>query len=246
MLIHPLSEGIFTIGFDKVFVPFDPELDVLEHRPSGSLLVEIQPFLVLVDKEVILLDTGLGYKGTDGNLQIHNNLLVHGIEPKQVSKVILSHLHKDHAGGISYTDELGISHLSFPTATYYVSKQEFDYGMEKGFPSYTTEDFELLRNSSHVEWLEEHGMISNFIEYETVGGHCPYHITLKIHHGNDTVFFGGDVAPQMKQLKTKYMAKYDHDSRRSMELRQQFAEQGMAENWTFLFYHDVKEPMGRL
>ena len=52
--IIPLSEGVFTIGGDKIFVPFDESKDVLEDRPIGSLLVEIQPFLVQINKFNIL------------------------------------------------------------------------------------------------------------------------------------------------------------------------------------------------
>jgi hypothetical protein len=61
MKILPLSEGAFTIDKTKVFVPFDTEKEELNSRPPGSLLVEIQPFVIVTDKDVILLDTGLGY-----------------------------------------------------------------------------------------------------------------------------------------------------------------------------------------
>jgi hypothetical protein len=56
------------------------------------------------------------------------------------------------------------------------------------------------------------------------------------------VFFGGDVAPQISQMKSRFVAKYDYDGKRSMELRQEFIERGKAEDWTFLFYHDTKLP----
>ena len=244
--IIPLSEGIFTIGHDKVFHPFDMDLHQLQDRPKGSLLVEVQPFLLKMDSDFILLDTGLGFNLPNGKLQIHENLRKHGIDPRQVTKVILSHLHKDHAGGISYENELGIRELSFPNATYFISRQEFEFGVSKGSPSYVIDDFELLKNSPHVEWLDVKGTISGDIKYETVGGHCPYHLTFLIEGDYQTVFFGGDVAPQLKQLKTKYVAKYDFDGQHSMELRQQFAQKGKEGNWIFLFYHDVAHAVASL
>lgn len=244
--IIPLSEGVFTIGHDKIFYPFDETKDVLNERPVGSLLVEIQPFLITIDGVNILFDTGLGFKLADGELQIHHNLQAHGISPDAIHKVILSHLHKDHAGGISYENEMGIETLSFPNATYYVSKQEFEYAIEKGQPSYVTEDFEILKNSGQVEWLDTKGAIGQYIRYEEDGGHCPHHTSFLIDVHDEKVFFGGDVAPQLKQLKIKYIAKYDYDGKRSMELRQQYAEKGKAEGWEFLFYHDVKQPTAKL
>jgi glyoxylase-like metal-dependent hydrolase (beta-lactamase superfamily II) len=44
-----------------------------------------------------LLDTGLGFE-KDGQLQIHKNLANAGINPSDFTKVLLTHLHKDHAG----------------------------------------------------------------------------------------------------------------------------------------------------
>jgi glyoxylase-like metal-dependent hydrolase (beta-lactamase superfamily II) len=64
-------------------------------------LVEVQPFVVITEKDVLLLDTGLGFTNKNGVLQIHQNMIDAGIEPTSISKVLLTHLHKDHAGGVS-------------------------------------------------------------------------------------------------------------------------------------------------
>src|ERR1700753_1618708 len=100
MQIIPLSEGAFTIDKTKRFVPFDLEKDDLQQRPVGSLLVEVQPFAIRTSEDILVLDTGLGFT-QDGELMIHANLRKAGIDPANVTKVLMSHLHKDHAGGIS-------------------------------------------------------------------------------------------------------------------------------------------------
>jgi hypothetical protein len=61
MQIIPLSEGSFTIDKTKRFVPFDPDKDDLQQRPTGSLLVEVQPFAVVTTEDVLVIDTGLGF-----------------------------------------------------------------------------------------------------------------------------------------------------------------------------------------
>src|SRR6476646_10415389 len=126
MQIIPLSEGVFTIDKTKIFVPFDLENDDLQKRPIGSLLVEVQPFVVVTDKDFLLLDTGLGFS-KHGELQLYSNLKVNNIQPESITKVLLTHLHKDHAGGVSVKDKLGNYHLSFPNATYYVQKKEMGF-----------------------------------------------------------------------------------------------------------------------
>jgi len=241
MKIIPLSEGVFTIDKTKAFVPFVHETDNLQNRPVGSLLVEIQPFAVITSKDVLLLDTGLGYY-VDGKLQIYRNLEKNGIDPKSVSKVLLTHLHKDHAGGVSLKDKLGHYSLAFPNATYYLPQNELDYGFEKGFPSYVSEEFEILTNNKKAILLGEEGYIDNYIRFQLVGGHSPYHYAYWIEEDGQVIFFGGDVAPQLQQMKSRLIAKYDFDGKKSMELRQKWWQQGRDERWTFLFYHDVKIP----
>lgn len=242
MQIIPLSEGVFTIDKTKIFIPFDTKNDKLQQRPVGSLLVEVLPFLVITEKDVLLLDTGLGFS-KNGELQIHTNLKANNIQPEQVTKVLLTHLHKDHAGGVSAKDRLGNYHLAFPNATYYVQQKEFDFAMDTGFPSYMAEEISLLQNNPHVVFLNGDGVIDNYIYYQLSGAHSPYHQVYWIKENKETVFFGGDDAPQLQQMKNKFVAKYDYDGKKAMQLRQVWWQQGQDQGWTYLFYHDVKSPV---
>ena len=243
MKIIPLSEGAFTIDKTKVFIPFNKEKDDLQTRALGSLLVEVQPFCIITKKDILLIDTGLGFSNEDGILQLHQNLINNGIDPMDVTKVLLSHLHKDHSGGISKKDKiLGHHFLSFPQATYYVNKNEFDFANEKGIPSYTTNEFEILAKAHNVIFTEGNGKIDDYISYEVTGAHCPFHQTFMIEEDGEKIFFGADVAPQLQQMKSRFIAKYDFDGKKSMELRTQWWEQAQKEHWTFLFYHDIKTP----
>ncbi|MCW3079145.1 MBL fold metallo-hydrolase [Segetibacter sp.] len=243
MKIIPLSEGVFTIDKTKVFIPFgaaDNDND-LQKIPAGSLLVEVQPFVVITSKDILLLDTGLGFT-VDGKLQIYKNMEENGVDPAAVTKVLLTHLHKDHAGGVSVKDTLGHYSLAFPNATYYLPKDELDYAFEKGFPSYISQEFDILSNNNKVILLEENGSIDDYITYTLVGGHSPFHYAYWVKEDDEIIFFGGDVAPQLQQMKSRLVAKYDYDGKKSMELRQRWWQQGIEEGWTFLFYHDVKMP----
>ncbi|HEY8389007.1 MAG TPA: MBL fold metallo-hydrolase, partial [Parasegetibacter sp.] len=168
------------------------------------------------------------------------------VNPSEITKVLVSHLHKDHAGGISKKSESSDKiELAFPNATYYIQKQELDFAFEKGLPSFIPDELEILKNTPNVELQNGNGVINGYIQYEITSGHSPYHQVFKIVDGGETVFFGGDEAPQLGQMRKKYIAKYDYDGRRAMELRQQWWERGHEEGWYFLFYHDVKTPVYR-
>ncbi|MEK7226503.1 MAG: MBL fold metallo-hydrolase [Bacteroidota bacterium] len=245
MKIIPLSEGRFTIDKTKLFVPFDEKAHDLQERPAGSLLVEIQPFVVITSKDILLLDTGLGFSSPakNGKLQLHQNLINAGINPSEVTKVLLSHLHKDHAGGVGIKKEDRTSRLSLPTATYYIQRSEMEFAFEKGFPSFVTEDLECLQNNNCVVLLEENGAIDDYIYYEVTGAHSPHHQVFWIRDEGEIIFFGGDDAPQLQQMKHRFVAKYDFDGKKAMELRRGWWEKGKQQKWTFLFYHDVKNPV---
>lgn len=242
--IHPLSEGTFTIGHDKNFIPFDHQKDILEERSVGSLLVEIQPFLVDTGRDLIVLDTGLGFKDASGQLQIHTALRSQGYEPEDVTKVLLTHLHKDHASGAVHTLDNGQVVPAFPNAQYCIYRPEAAFAVEKGAPSYDPKVVESVLSLEHIFWLDgDRGVIDDYIHYTHSGAHCPFHIVFLIAAEGQKIFFGGDEAPQFKQIKTKYIAKYDFDGRKAMELRANYAEQGREEAWKMLFYHDVKTPI---
>ncbi len=243
MKVIPLSEGTFTVDKTKLFVPFNEEEDKLQNRPTGSLLVEIQPFAVITSKDVLLLDSGLGFRKND-ILQLHQNLLNNGINPSEVTKILLTHLHKDHTGGISSEDSINDSRqLNFPNAKYYLQERELNLAFDKGFPSFITDELQILNLSAQVVLLkEDKGIIDDYISFEVTGAHSPYHQVFWIKDEGQIVFFGGDDAPQLEQMKHRFIAKYDYNGKKAMELRKSWKERGQKEKWTFLFYHDVKNP----
>ncbi|MGZ8545094.1 MAG: MBL fold metallo-hydrolase [Flavisolibacter sp.] len=246
MRVIPLSEGSFTIDQTKLFVPFDEETEELNDRPRGSLLVEVQPFLIETSRDLILIDTGLGFE-KNGLLQIHENIRSAGYQPEAVTRILLSHLHKDHAGGVSNPTSKKFGEtdkLNFPSARYYLQQRELDHAWSKGFPSYINDDIEPLLRAQQVHFMhDDKGVIDDYIYYEHTGAHSKHHQVFWIRENDEIIFFGGDDAPQLHQMKVKYKTKYDYDPDKAMQLRQKWWEQGNKEGWTFLFYHDIKTPM---
>ncbi len=241
MKIIPLSEGAFTVDKTKQFIPFDLAQHQLQQRSVGSLLVEIQPFVIVTSKDILLLDTGLGFSNENGVLQLHQNLINNNINPLEVTKVLISHLHKDHAGGISKQDPvLSKPFISFPNAIYYVNKDELKNALETGHSSYTFDKLKILNESTNVKQVEGNGIIDNYITYELTGAHSKFHQVFWIEEQGKKIFFGADDAPQLQQMKSRFTAKYDYDGKKCMELRKKWWQKGEQEKWTFLFYHDIK------
>ncbi|MFN5704916.1 MAG: MBL fold metallo-hydrolase [bacterium] len=239
--VYSLSEGSYSVDHSKKFIPFDPTIHSKLDR-KGSLFVEVQPFLIEIGNDLILLDTGLGYSNDKGEMWIHNNIRSLGFEPNDITMVLMSHLHFDHSGGIVKRQNGGIE-MAFQQASYFVQEEELNYALTKDSSSYHKEIMECLRRYSGLELITGNGNINSKIEYELTGAHCPYHQVFRIKAHDETYFFGGDVMPEAMQVVHKMIAKYDFDGRKSMELREKFANDSIENNWKCLMYHDIKFPI---
>jgi glyoxylase-like metal-dependent hydrolase (beta-lactamase superfamily II) len=233
---YALSEGKYIIGFDKIFKP------VLEAVPKlipGDLLVEIQPFLIVTPTDYILLDAGLGFLGANGQPIIINNLTSLGVQPHQITKIILSHLHHDHIGGLINVSN---NKANFSNAIHFIQYEEWQYAFQNNGLSYPTQKLILLQNEVQINWLYGNENLNEQIYFEMSGGHTPYHQVIQIHNQSNIFFYGGDVLPQLAQLHYNFKAKYDFDGAQSLAMRQQYAIRGQHNKWTFLFFHDLKSP----
>ncbi|SDM55138.1 MBL fold metallo-hydrolase [Pedobacter antarcticus] len=235
MQVFTLFEGSYSVAADKKFIPFDPQTDQAKDRP-GSLFIHVQPFLIKLGSHLLLLDTGLGYSNDEGRMILHENIKKAGFEPQDVDYVLMSHLHFDHSGGMVHRTPTGMD-LSFPNATYVINRGEWESAFSKTSSSYRTDIFDFVQRNAQIQFVEDSGDLTSEISYILTGGHTPFHQAWFFDDGQDKVFFGGDVLPEPEELVKKFIAKYDYDGRRSMELREEFGKSAAENNWLCLFYH---------
>lgn len=240
---YSLFEGSFSVDASKKFVPFDPLVDDPKSRP-GSLFVHVHPFLIQTDAGLILCDAGLGNRTEDDELLIHHNIKKLGFEPKDVKYVLMSHLHKDHTGGmVDFKD--GTGRIAFPEAEYVIQRGEWENAYSSESPSYRTEVFDVLQRSGNLVLVEGEGRLNNEIRYEVNGGHTEYHQAFHIEVGGEHFFFGGDVLPEPEELFKNFIAKYDYNGRSARDSRIQYWQEGASAGWIYLFYHGKSLAIGR-
>ncbi|RZM28581.1 MAG: MBL fold metallo-hydrolase [Pedobacter sp.] len=244
MQVFTLFEGTYSVNATKKFVPFNQETDQFKDRP-GSLFINVQPFLVQLNDVLVLFDTGLGYSDAEGKLILHNNIKKAGFDPDDIDYVLMSHLHFDHSGGMVHhlNDTM---ELSFPHATYVIQRGEWEGAFTNTSSSYHTDIFDFLQRNAQMLFVEDSGSLTPEISYELTGGHTPFHQTFLLTEGAEKVFFGGDVLPEPEELVKKFIAKYDFDGRKAMELREEYGIKAAAENWTCLFYHGKSKASGKV
>ena len=239
-----LNEGTYAVDKNKNFTLFDPKIQKKSDF-KGTVFLAIQPFLVRTSTDIILLDAGLGAKNAEGELILLNNLRNIEIAPQQVTKVLMSHLHKDHVGGL-FQGIQGEYQLTFPNATYYISKAEWDWVFSLQSAHYNYEAFLFLEKNAKVVFIEGDGVINQHISYYLTPGHTPFHTAYLIHEGDQKIYFGGDALTMPQQIGSTLLIKSDRDPRQAIDVRKVIVEQAVAQQWICLFYHGFKVKFGRI
>ncbi|WP_223607894.1 MBL fold metallo-hydrolase [Chryseobacterium sp. OSA05B] len=236
MKIIPLKEGNFSASRTKEFTLLtDENFDTVK-----GIKMSVQPFLIVTDHDYILLDAGISWKNGEGKTVISELLAKENIKPEQITRLLLSHLHKDHIdGSLQKTDNGFIP--TFPNAQIYIQKRELAFAMENtGNPSFDFDTLEKLITLPNIIWMDDdHGKINDEISFEVVGGHTPFMQVFWIRENGETVFYGADDLPQESYLKYHLAYKSDFDGRKAMELRQEWQKKAAEEQWKILLYHDL-------
>lgn len=237
--IHALPEGRFTVGLDKRFVPHaegDPA------RP-GTLFISVTPFLVRTPEATLLIDTGLGSwaegRGTEFLL---DGLAAHGVVPEAIDRVVLSHLHFDHAGGAISSVGPDQWRPTFPDADYVVQRVEIDAA---GYAGESERARALV-----IETLDRGGQLvlvdgdteTGCVGLEVTGGHTGAHQIVRLRSGDLQAIFGGDVLGTPGQVTRRFQAKYDVDGAASQAWRDRLAAEAAEHGHLLLFYHSTDEP----
>jgi glyoxylase-like metal-dependent hydrolase (beta-lactamase superfamily II) len=236
MRISILKQGIYGVTKNKDFPLIDDNTCFFGPK------ISIQPFLITTANDFIILDTGLALNNNNPQSLIQL-LKKEDIHPEQITKVLISHLHKDHIGGIGHFER---SHFkgNFPNAKIYIQKRELDYALtQQDNPSF---DFKILTNLNSIPNLillnEDKGTISDEIFYEVSGGHTPFHQVFWIKENEETLFFGADNLPQLSYWDLRLTIKNDFNGKNALLHRQKWKKLTEEEYWTILFYHDIENP----
>ncbi|MDX1530579.1 MAG: MBL fold metallo-hydrolase [Rhodothermales bacterium] len=236
--IIPLPEGRFTVGADKRFVPH-AEGDPMR---KGTLFISVTPFLIKTPQDVLLLDTGLGeYAEGRGVDFLLDGLRRHGVERRDVTRVLLSHLHFDHAGGAVFSAD-GVDHPTFPDAEYVVQSAELDAVYRGESSEARDRAIGTLQAHGQLVTVEGEGALTDEVSYAHTGGHTAGHGLFRLHTQGRTAVFAGDVLASPGQATRSFRAKYDHDPERAQALREALVREAATHGQLLLFYHSAEEP----
>lgn len=210
------------------------------------------------DEECILIETGFGGKVTQKQRAIYDldegkgvvaSLSEIGIRPEEVTHVVVTHLHQDHAGGCTVKDRDGYQ-PTFVNATYYVQQGEWlDAEMADG---QTVNGYRLqevmnpLKDKNCVVFLNGDAEICSGLRVILTPGHTRCHQSVLVETGEDIFCYVGDLIPTTHHLKPIYILAYDLYPRETFLNKQALLNRAFLEKWIMVWSHDKEMPWGRL
>jgi glyoxylase-like metal-dependent hydrolase (beta-lactamase superfamily II) len=224
-----------------------------------SLLVETRD-------ELVLIETGLGNKedarfeeiygvenaaspGSGLPDRLHEALRAAGFAAADVSVVVNTHLHFDHAGGNTVRDADGALRIAFPNARYLVQRGEWEYAHgtnERTRASYLPANFDPVADAGAQEFLDGAGEVVPGISVLPTPGHCPYHQSVLVSSGGDVACFLGDLVPTMAHLPLPWIMGYDVEPLRTLESKRSLLDRAVDGSWLLVSTHDPQVAWGRV
>ncbi len=168
-------------------------------------------FLVNTGKRLILVDAGAGeWWGGGAFGRVGASLHSAGYAPEQVDLVLITHLHADHIGGLSYRDGKRV----FPNAELYVAKAENDFWLSPEIaakaPKEAQEFFQAAQaiSAPYIKAGKGHTFsgsveITEGIKTVPLSGHTPGHTGYEFSSKGQKILFWGDII-HLQSLQFKH------------------------------------------
>jgi glyoxylase-like metal-dependent hydrolase (beta-lactamase superfamily II) len=235
----------------------------IEADDRNRIQLGMRCLLIEHESGLILIDTGAGNKedskfydiygidnqGAGNRTALEEGLAQVGVTPDDITLVIDTHLHFDHAGGNTYTTEAGELKPSFPKARYLVQRGEYASATntnERTAASYFARNYVPLYEAGTLDLIDGDVEIVKGIWSRKTPGHTPHHQSIVIESGNERAIYLGDVIPTAAHLPLPWVMGYDLEPLVTLETKRALLKQAMDEDWTLIFEHDASVAWGKV
>jgi glyoxylase-like metal-dependent hydrolase (beta-lactamase superfamily II) len=224
--------------------------------PDGENCIRLATRSLRIDagERSFIVDIGSGEKWPDKLRAIYaiQNLLPGetGFDPAAVTDIVLSHLHFDHAGGISrYRPGKPTEvELCFPQARVYLQAENYDTARNpnpRERASYLKENVQVLQQARLVLTHGSEEIYPDIWVHQN-NGHTRGQQWLEMKAGHESLVFPADLVPTHHHLPLPYTMGYDMSAEILLREKGSFLSRAVAGRWIVVFCHDPDIPAGRV
>lgn len=217
---------------------------------NNLIVLSLRSLIVDMGKHVILVDTGWGDKQDEkffrhvylhGGEGLIGGLENRGYQPEDITDVFLTHLHADHCGGGVKKGALGESELTFPNATYHVSRTQWEWAVKNNIreaDSYLEENILPMEKSGHLNLIDYEGELLPGFAVKMCYGHTPGLMIPIIRYNDRTLVYAGDLIPTIAHIPLIWNMSYDIESLKTIDEKETLLKNALEENQVLVFQHD--------
>jgi glyoxylase-like metal-dependent hydrolase (beta-lactamase superfamily II) len=206
---------------------------------------------------VIVCETGIGAKlderrarqlGTWEPEGLLHSLHRLGVRPEEVDLVLTTHLHWDHAGGLTRRARDGRLEPTFPRARHLVQRAEWDFALHpdpRSRAAYLEEDLLPVAEAGLLEVVEGEAEVLPGLVLRPTGGHTPGHQLLLFRPSPDLAcVVTGDLVGLQPHLRLSWNSSADLDVLRVIEEKARLLEEAANHRWLLVLGHEVDGAAG--
>ncbi|NLW51438.1 MAG: MBL fold metallo-hydrolase [Candidatus Brocadiaceae bacterium] len=255
MEVLPIECGGFRLDGGSMFGVV-PKGQWERHAPADEdnrIAIALRAMLVRAGPDVILVDTGIGedlphkmrdtYAVDHEDSSLARSLKEAGLGLADITHVILTHLHFDHAGGATRIAPSGRMAPTFPNATYYVQRRQYDWAVapeDYDGASYLPENFASLKEKGCLELLDGEAEIAAGVTVVPVHGHTPGQQLVEVSAKGESLLYCADLIPTTAHVHVPWIMSYDLEPLVTVREKRALLEVASAGGWTLFYEHDPR------
>jgi glyoxylase-like metal-dependent hydrolase (beta-lactamase superfamily II) len=259
--IDPLLEGTFLLDGGSMFGVVPRALWSRHHPPDdqGRIVMALRCLLLRGHGRCILVDTGIGDRFDDAQQAIYQHtprpgglpaaLAALGLGPGDVSDVVVTHLHFDHAAGLLAPDGRGGLGPAFPRARVHLQEAAWRWAQAPSpldQASFFHADLARWEADLDLRLLRGDAFLEEGLRAQVTGGHTPGHQIVVVGEGEGALVFPADLIPTATHVRLPWIMAYDHQPLLTLDEKKVLLAQAMEEGWCLVFEHDPRVSACRL
>jgi glyoxylase-like metal-dependent hydrolase (beta-lactamase superfamily II) len=247
--VEAIEAGAFSLDGGTMFGVVPRALWERQHPADARNRIRLTARCLLVrgPGTVALVDTGMGDEWSDKQRELFAldpaaallaRLEERGLAPGDVTDVVLTHLHFDHAGGLVRRGA-----LTFPRATHHVQRRQWEWAQsptERDRGSFRPENFALLQDSAQLNRVEGERELWPGFHVLPTDGHTAAHQSVLVEGGGRSALFAGDLIPTAAHLRAAWGMSYDLQPLQLLREKRQLLERAAADGTLVVFDHDPR------